>query len=167
MASKGKRADLKSGGSNMNDTKSNLKDVLSQQNADDNQSQQAAHPPGTSLSQPEIGSLANLKQIEHVPDHSCFDDSILKPSNVRDLWGTSKIKNAMLDHMQWYFRPRNSWEPERIDYNALNILTEFQCFNLEFAKNEMALNDNQTAALLDLFWNLLEFDPDEKSTQQG
>ena len=72
----------------------------------------------------------------------------------------------MIDYLTWYFRPRNSYDPERVDYNALNILSEFQCCNLEFCKNELNLNDKQSAIVLDLFWNLLEFDPDEKSVEK-
>jgi hypothetical protein len=40
-----------------------------------------------------------------------------------------------------YFKPRTSYEPERIEYNALNILADYQCYNLEFSKNEMNLSD--------------------------
>ena len=72
----------------------------------------------------------------------------------------------MLEYMTWYFRPRNSYEPERVDYNALNFLSEFQCFNMEFCKNELNLNDKQTSIVLDMFWSLLEFDPDEKSVEK-
>ena len=48
----------------------------------------------------------------------------------------------MLNYLQWYFRPRNSYEPERIDYNALNILAEYQTYNLEFCRNELDLGDD-------------------------
>jgi len=34
-------------------------------------------------------------------------------------------------------------------------------YNLEFIKNELNLNDKQSANVLDLFWTLLEFNPDE------
>ena len=72
----------------------------------------------------------------------------------------------MLDYLSWFFRPRNSYEPERVDYNALNILSEYQCFNLEFCKNELNLNNYQCANVMDLFWQLLEFDPDEKTVEK-
>ena len=32
-------------------------------------------------------------------------------------------------------------------------------FNLIFAKNEMMFDDIKTALVLQLFWNLIEFDP--------
>ena len=72
----------------------------------------------------------------------------------------------MLDYLSWYFRPRNHYEPERVDYNALNILSEYQCFNLEFCKNELNLNNQQSANVLNLFWNILEFDPDAEAVEK-
>jgi len=99
--------------------------------------------------------------IEDV-DHKMFEDSILKPSVIATICKTFKTKAAMLNHLQWYFRPRNAYEPDRVDYNALNILAEYQVFNLEFCKQELSLNDKQTASVLDLFWSLLEFDPDQE-----
>ena len=72
----------------------------------------------------------------------------------------------MFEYLQWYFRPRTVYEPERVDYNALNILAEYQVYNLEFAKNQLALNDKQSAALLDMFWKLLEFDPDSQESAE-
>ena len=70
-----------------------------------------------------------------------FENVILKPSNIKEIWAKFKVKAALISYLTWYFRPRNSYDPERVDYNALNILSEFQCFNLEFCKNELNLND--------------------------
>ena len=69
----------------------------------------------------------------------------------------------MVSYLTWYFRPKNSYDPERVDYNALNILAEYQTYNFEFVKNELDLNFEQCANVLNTLWNLLEFDPDEKS----
>ena len=85
-------------------------------------------------------------------DNVCFDQCMIKPSNLRDIWSTFKVKKAMFDYMQWYFRPRNSYEPERVDYNALNILAEYQTYNLEFIKNELDLNNEQSANVLEALW---------------
>ena len=95
-----------------------------------------------------------------------FKDAVLKPSTVSEIWATFKVKAAMIKYLTWYFRPKNSYDPERVDYNALNILAEYQCFNLEFCKNELSLSDKQSACVLDMFWSLLEFDPDEKSVER-
>ena len=45
-------------------------------------------------------------------------------------------------------------------------MSEYQCFNLEFCKNELNLNNQQTANVLNMFWLLLEFDPDEKTIEK-
>ena len=99
-------------------------------------------------------------------DHISFNCSMLKPSNIKQIWSGFKVHKAMFDFMQWYFRPRNSYEPERVDYNALNILAEYQTYNLEFLKNELDVTDEQTANVLEALWSLLEFDPDEKSVEK-
>lgn len=97
-----------------------------------------------------------------VPAAVEFDDSnfIISASTCKDVWSKSRPKAALLDYLTWYFRPKSSLEPERVDYNALNILADYQLYNIEFAKNELTLNDKQSACVLDLFWKLLEFDPD-------
>ena len=91
-------------------------------------------------------------------------NQIMPAETVALIWSKSRPKQALLEHLTWYFRPKSSLDPERVDYNALNILADFQLYNMEFAKNEVCLNDHQTASILDLFWQLLEFNPDESST---
>lgn len=40
-------------------------------------------------------------------------------------------------------------------------------FNLIFAKNELMFDDYKTALVLQLFWNLIEFDPlDDKKLEK-
>ena len=130
-------------------------------------------PDGTA-SQENIGIAASqASQLEgsivaeglDFEDNIAFSEYIIKPSNLKQIWSTFKVKKAMLDYLQWYFRPRNSYDPERVDYNALNILAEYQTYNLEFVKNELDLSDEQSCVVLEMLWNLLEFDPDEKSVQ--
>ena len=74
-------------------------------------------------------------------DNIVYESYMIKPSNLKNIWQTFKVKKAMFEFMQWYFRPKNSYEPERVDYNALNILAEYQTFNLEYLKNELDLSD--------------------------
>ena len=62
---------------------------------------------------------------DYEQDSVAFENYILKPSTIRSIWGTYKVKKEMVDYLTWYFRPRNSYEPERVDYNALNILSEY------------------------------------------
>ena len=101
-----------------------------------------------------------------IEGHAYFHRVMLKPSDIRQIWSGFKVQRAMLQFMQHYFKPRSSIEPERVDYNALNILAEYQTFNLEFVKNELDLSDEQTANVLDALWQLLEFDPDDKTVEQ-
>lgn len=110
-------------------------------------------------------TLTGLNIVDE--DDIACSEFMLRPSTIRDIWKNSKVKNAMFNYMTDYFKPRSSYEPERVEYNALNILTEYQVYNLEFAKNELHLTDFQSALVLDLFWRLLEFDPDADSSVRG
>lgn len=98
-----------------------------------------------------------------------FDDSnfIISAATVKDVWSKSRPKAALLEFLTLYFKPKSSLDPERVDYNALNILADYQLYNLEFAKNELTLNDKQSACVLNLFWKLLEFDPDRADTSES
>jgi hypothetical protein len=95
-----------------------------------------------------------------------YADFIFKSSDVTEVWSKSRSKEAILDHLAVYFKPKSSFDLERVDYNALNILAEYQVFNLEFCKNVLGLNDLQSACVLHAMWVLLEFDPDQNSTSQ-
>jgi len=106
-------------------------------------------------------TLSSGLQIQDEDDMG-FEEYMIRPSQVRDIWRNSKSKNAMFTFMCEHFKPRTQYEPERVEYNALNILSEYQVYNLEYCKNELCLTDVQTSLVLDLFWSLLEFDPDEK-----
>lgn len=57
--------------------------------------------------------------------------------------------------LQKQFNPENRIEEEKMDYNELNILAEFQIYNLLFSKNELLLDDEKTSYLLEVFWKLL------------
>ena len=157
-----KRNNLKSGGTDKSasvippkDDATAGADVVSMEAAE------AAAAVASSMSAP--GEALSAMEIE---DHHSFSEYMIKPSNITAIWSTFKVKKNMLDYMQWYFRPKNSYDPERVDYNALNILSEYQTYNLEFVRNELDFNDEQSANVLDVFWKLLEFDPDEKSIER-
>jgi len=95
-----------------------------------------------------------------------FSDFIFKPNDIAEVWSKSRSKEAILDHLASFFKPKSSFDVERVDYNALNILAEFQVFNLEFCKNSLGLTNKQSACVLHLMWLLLEFDPDQGSSSQ-
>jgi len=54
-----------------------------------------------------------------------FSDLIIKPIDVTDVWSKSKSKEAILDRLALHFKPKSSFDVERVDYNALNILAEY------------------------------------------
>ena len=47
-----------------------------------------------------------------------FADFILKPHDLADIWSKSRPKDAILERLQVFFKPRSSFEVERVDYNA-------------------------------------------------
>ena len=77
---------------------------------------------------------------------------IIPAQSLRDIWSKSRPKQALFDHLQAHFKPKSSLDRERVDYNALVILAEFQTYNLELCKNELYLTDEQSAAVLHMFW---------------
>jgi hypothetical protein len=52
-------------------------------------------------------------------------NQIIPAETVALIWSKSRPKQALLEHLTWYFRPKSSLDPERVDYNALNILADF------------------------------------------
>jgi len=84
---------------------------------------------------------------------------MISAAHIQDIWSKSRPKQALIDHLTFCFRPLSSKEQPRVDYNLLLIFAEYQLANLEFCKNELYLNDNQTSYALNFFWDLLEFKP--------
>lgn len=52
-----------------------------------------------------------------------------------------------------------------MEYNELNIFSEFQVYNLTFAKSELMMDDHKACIILNLFWRLLEFNADPVPAQ--
>jgi hypothetical protein len=50
---------------------------------------------------------------------------IITENVVKDVWSKSKPKQALVDYLTLYFRPKSSLDPERVDYNAINILADY------------------------------------------
>ena len=113
----------------------------------------------------EAVSRVELKDLAQEED-KLFEFLIIKPSDILKFERSGKIKKAIQDHIGWHYRPRSQFENERIDYNCLNILAEYQTYNLEMCRNDLELSNKQTAMVLDLFWQLLEFDPDVEADEQ-
>ena len=76
------------------------------------------------------------------------------------------MKEDLIAILQDHFKPKSSIEQEKVEYNEINIFSEYQLHNLIYAKNELLLTSPKCALLLHQFWRLLEFNPDApKGTQ--
>ena len=74
------------------------------------------------------------------------------------------MKEDLFNIFSEYFKPKSSLEQEKVEYSELNILAEFQLYNIMFAKNELNFDDYKASLLVNLFWKLLEFNPHEPSS---
>ena len=92
-----------------------------------------------------------------------FRGFILKPSSVKRVWNSSNMKEEFILIFQEFFKPKSSLEPEKVEYNEINIFSEYQLYNLVFAKNQLMYNDYKSSLLLNLCWRLLEFNVDGPS----
>ena len=136
MSAANKRSNLKSGGTSQKERDQSSTPVPDGVGAASQEEQDNAGIASTI----DAGAAEELGM--EAEDNICFNNYMMKPSNIRDIWGTFKVKQNMFNYLQWYFRPRNSYDPERVDYNALNILAEYQTYNLEFLKNDLDLSDD-------------------------
>lgn len=93
-----------------------------------------------------------------------FKAYIIKPSHIKKVWAGSNMKEEIFHVFHEHFKPKSSLEPERVEYNEMNIFSEFQLYNLAFAKNELLFDDHKAAMLLQMFWRLLEFNPPEPTS---
>ena len=109
----------------------------------------------------------NLPEFESVQrkllQYGKLTEYVFKPSDVRDIWASSRVKDELVKFFQELYKPASQYEQEKVEYNKINILSEYQLYNLTFCKNELMLDDFKTAAVLDIMWKLLEFDPDRGS----
>lgn len=70
------------------------------------------------------------------------------------------MKEELFHVFSEHFKPKSSLEQEKVEYNEINIFSEYQLYNLTFAKNELSLDDHRTSVVLNLCWRLLEFNVD-------
>lgn len=70
------------------------------------------------------------------------------------------MKEDLILIFQEHFKPKSSIEQEKVEYNEINIFSEYQLYNLIYAKNELLLSNYKCGVLLDKFWQLLEFNTD-------
>lgn len=71
------------------------------------------------------------------------------------------MKEELIQIFQEHFKPKSSLEQEKVEYNEINIFSEYQLYNLAFVKNQLLFDDHKAALFLQLCWKLLEFNPDQ------
>ena len=71
------------------------------------------------------------------------------------------MKDELVKFLQEFYKPKSQFEQEKVEYNHINILAEYFLYNIIFAKNEMIFDDFKVAMFCDIFFKLLEFDPDD------
>jgi hypothetical protein len=89
------------------------------------------------------------------------------PSDITKIWRSTRLKDEIVKHLQNLFKPKSQFEQEKVEYNHINILAEFILYNLIFAKNELMFDEFKAAMLVDMFWNLLEFEVDDHKGTSG
>lgn len=119
----------------------------------------------------ELTAAAGLDIKENDPDVSKLELKLLEngklngyillPSDIARTWRAPRQKEELVRFLQELYKPRSQFEQERVEYNQINILAEYIQFNMIFAKNELLFDQHKTAVVVQLFWDLLEFDPDE------
>ena len=92
-----------------------------------------------------------------------LNEFVILPTDVRQLWASNRIKDELVKFFQELYKPASQYEQEKVEYNKINILSEYSLYNMTFCKNELMLDDVKTAAVMDIMWKLLEFDPDRGS----
>lgn len=58
------------------------------------------------------------------------------------IWNSGRPKEQIIDILANHYKPKSPAEEEKLEYNELNILAEYQLHNLIFLKNELLLDDN-------------------------
>ena len=85
----------------------------------------------------------------------------LLPSDIVKIQRQTRMKEEIVKFLQELYKPRSQFEQERVEYNHINILSEFILYNIIFAKNDLQFDEFKIAALCDIFWKLLEFNPED------
>lgn len=96
-------------------------------------------------------------------EQGIISNYILLPSDIETLWKSMRVKDELVKFLQEKYKPKSQFEQEKVEYNQINILAEFLMYNIIFAKNELLFDNFKISMLVDLFWQLLEFDPEDDS----
>lgn len=93
---------------------------------------------------------------EAEPEHV----KIIQSEQIDQIWNTEDPLEFVYEIYTSYFNPSHSHEYDLVDDNTIKFLSEFQIYNLIFCKNDLKLNDDQCAEVLDILWCLLAVNQD-------
>lgn len=93
-----------------------------------------------------------------------ISDFVLNPSDIKRIWRANRMKEAIVKFLQDLYKPASQFEEEKVEYNKINILAEYQLYNMTHFKNELMMDDYKVAVCLDIMWRLLEFYPESSSS---
>lgn len=88
------------------------------------------------------------------------DLRLLKPEQIAEVWISQDPVGDLFSIFTEHFNPGNDPEYAEVDDNKIRVFAEFQIYNMIFAKNDLKLDDEQTANLLDILWTLLAINQD-------
>ena len=94
-------------------------------------SNQSVHgrAPSPNVSVKPTSSLSKRVTPEDIYDEAFGEDRfkrfIIKPSHIKRIWAGSNMKEELFNVFHEQFKPRSSLEPERVEYNEKNFLSEF------------------------------------------
>jgi len=102
--------------------------------------------------------------IQPVRELDAYSEFIIKPEHIQQIWENPKPKEFIIEMLQTYFKSKKLLY--MIEYNELNILAEYQLYNILFSKEKLALKDENTAFLLHILWRILEVEASATSENE-
>lgn len=109
----------------------------------------------------------SVEDVEHkLIESGKIASFILKPTDIQRIWKSTKMKQELVLFFQELYKPKSQFDQERVEYNQINILAEYVLYNIIFAKNELMYDELKVAVIVDMFWRLLEFDPEDPNEKK-
>lgn len=110
-----------------------------------------------------VETQSDVSKLEQaLSDNGSLDGYLMLPSEIERLWKHARVKDELVKFFQEKWKPKNQFDPEKIEYNQIIIVAEYVMFNIIFAKNELMFDEYKTAMLVTILWKLLEYDPNVK-----
>ena len=89
-----------------------------------------------------ITTMWDIPNLEH----------IYTEQSVTNLLESNKIRDVLINYLIKYYDQKDL--SNKYDYNEIQMMADFQIFNLSFAKEELKLNNEQIALILNIFTTL-------------